>query len=349
MLINSTVKKIILRFNKPAGTSRGILKDKISYILKINNEDYAGLGEASLIKGLSYDANDNFEPTLKKASQQINKGIAITPTELKLFPAIRFAIEMAKLDIQHKQTCLLFSTPFTQQNMPIPINGLIWMSTYENMLQQIHKKIELGFRCIKLKIGAINFNEELALLKKIRQQYAVEDMMIRVDANGAFKPGDDALFKLNALAKLHIHSIEQPIKPKQIKEMAALCASTPLPIALDEELIGIFNKTKKQKLLNDIKPQYIILKPSIVGGFKASEEWIELAEQHKIGWWVTSALESNIGLNAIAQWTATLNTNTFQGLGTGALFSNNFDSPLYIENGNLYFTKEKPWNFSNLQ
>jgi len=256
---------------------------------------------------------------------------------------------MAKLDMLHPQRCLLFPTAFTQKNKPISINGLIWMSTYENMQQQILQKIEQGFKCIKLKIGAINFKDELALLKKIRQQYEANDMMIRVDANGAFKPGDDALFKLNALAKLHIHSIEQPIKPKQIKEMATLCASTPLPIALDEELIGIFYKTQKEKLLDDIKPQYIILKPSLVGGFKASEEWIAIAEQCNIGWWVTSALESNIGLNAIAQWTATLRTNTFQGLGTGALFSNNFDSPLYIENGNLYYDKEKEWDFSNME
>ncbi len=348
MLINSTIKKIILQFNKAAGTSRGILNDKLSYIIKLNNGKITGYGEASLIKGLSYDANSNFETAINKVIAQINQQKNLDDTHLTEYPAIRFALEMAYLDMQQNQTCLLFPSDFIDNNAPIPINGLIWMDTYEHMQQQILEKIEQGFQCIKLKIGAINFEDEIALLKKIRQQYTADDMMIRVDANGAFQPGDEALTKLDILSKLNIHSIEQPIKPKQINEMASLCAATPLPIALDEELIGIFNTTLKEKLLDDIKPQYIILKPSLLGGFKATEEWIKIADKRNIGWWVTSALESNIGLNGIAQWTATLNTNTFQGLGTGTLFNNNIDSPLYIENGNLYFSKEKEWDFANL-
>jgi len=348
MLINSTIKKIILQFNNPAGTSRGILKNKLSYIIKINKNTNEGLGEASLIKGLSYDANDKFEETLEHINKQINNNVDVPDEMLINYPSIRFAIEMANKDLLHKETCLLFRSDFTHHKKPIPINGLIWMNTYEHMQQQILDKINKGFRCIKLKIGAINFNDELNLLKKLRQQYSANNVMIRVDANGAFKPGDDAKFKLDALAKLNIHSIEQPIRQNQIEEMASLCASTPLPIALDEELIGIFDTDKKEKLLDDIKPQYIILKPSLLGGFKASEEWISLAQQRDINWWVTSALESNIGLNAIAQWTATLNTNTFQGLGTGGLFRNNFDSPLYIEKGNLYYDNEKKWDLSLL-
>lgn len=347
MLINSVIKKIILQFNKPAGTSRGILNKKTSYIIKkVFANGNTGLGEASLIHGLSFDAKSDFELMLKNITDQIDQ--KIEPKGFKKWPAIRFAFEMALLDAQSYQSCLLYPSSFTQNKSSIPINGLIWMNTYDNMKQQIEAKIKEGFRCIKLKIGAINFEDELNLLKKIRLHYDAQDMMIRVDANGAFKAGDEAKFKLDALSKLAIHSIEQPIRAGQLEEMAKLCATTTLPIALDEELIGIFDLPKKKQLLEQIKPQHIILKPSFLGGFKASEEWINIANNLNIGWWVTSALESNIGLNAIAQWTATLDTQTFQGLGTGALFSNNFDSPLYIENGNLHHSTSKTWNFNGL-
>jgi len=353
MLTNSVIKKIILQFSKPAGTSRGILNNKTSYVIKIlYADDKVGLGEASLIRGLSFDAKPEFESVFKNINEQIGKNIEIKPEAFKTWPAIRFALEMAFLDAQSNETCLLFPSDFTQNKSSIPINGLIWMNTYDNMKQQIEAKIKQGFKCIKLKIGAINFEDELKLLKKIRQHYTVQDIMIRVDANGAFKVGEEVKFKLEALSRLDIHSIEQPIKPGQIEEMAKLCSTTTLPITLDEELIGIFDLQKRKQLLEDIKPQYIILKPSLLGGFKVSEEWINIADNLNIGWWVTSALESNIGLNAIAQWTATLNTQkslqTFQGLGTGALFKNNFDSPLYIENGNLYHSTSKTWNFNNL-
>jgi L-alanine-DL-glutamate epimerase-like enolase superfamily enzyme len=213
------------------------------------------------------------------------------------------------------------------------------------MKQQIKDKIKAGFRCIKLKIGAIDFETEINLLKSIRIEYSSKDIQLRVDANGAFGI-NEALEKLKRLSDMDLHSIEQPIKSGQFEAMAKLCEQTPLPIALDEELIGVFSVTKKQELLQTIRPQYIILKPSFVGGFKGSKEWVTIANQKNIGWWITSALESNVGLNAIAQWTYTLQSNRFQGLGTGSLFTNNFESPLLIKNGTLRYENEHNWNFN---
>jgi len=202
------------------------------------------------------------------------------------------------------------------------------------MSEQIKAKIEEGFSCIKMKIGAIDFQSEIEILKSIRNNYSKNEIELRVDANGAFEM-NDVMGKLDLLASLQIHSIEQPIKAGQYDEMKALCANTPIPIALDEELIGLNNKKEKEHLLSYIKPQYIILKPSIIGGFRGSDEWIYAAEKENIGWWITSALESNVGLDAIAQYTFTKNNSLPQGLGTGQLFTNNSDSPLYIEKGQL--------------
>ncbi|MEG0851889.1 MAG: o-succinylbenzoate synthase, partial [Flavobacterium sp.] len=218
----------------------------------------------------------------------------------------------------------------------IPINGLVWMGSPEFMKQQIADKISNGFNCIKIKIGAIDFNEELNLIAEIRRDFSPEMIEIRVDANGGFD-SIDALDKINQLSEFKIHSIEQPIKQNQYDSMAELCKTTSIPIALDEELIGVTNLQDKENLLLKIKPQYIILKPSLVGGFKGSQEWIDIAEKLGIGWWVTSALESNVGLNAIAQWTFTLENNMPQGLGTGGLFTNNFHTNLYVKNGHLWF------------
>ena len=221
------------------------------------------------------------------------------------------------------------------------------MGAKEFMFDQIKTKLQEGFSCIKLKIGAINFEEELSLLKFIRQQFSVKDIELRVDANGAFAP-NDALEKLNRLAAFDLHSIEQPIRQEQWEEMAALCAATPLPIALDEELIGIYNLAEKKKLLEIIQPQYLIFKPSFIGGYKGTTEWIDLCETYSIDWWLTSALESNIGLNAIAQWTATLDNNRPQGLGTGQLYTNNIESPLVVKNGSIYYQQNKKWVLDNL-
>ena len=278
------------------------------------------------------------------------------------FPSIRFGLEMALIDLGmdgyveirgnkgntgNRGERILFPSDFTEGKDSIEINGLVWMGSFDFMRQQIIDKIESGFKCIKLKIGAMDFTEELNLIKSIRNEFSAKDIEIRVDANGAFKQ-TEALEKLNRLAEFGLHSIEQPIRQGFWDEMTNLCASSPLPIALDEELIGINEIKEKEKLLKTIRPQFIILKPSLLGGFKASEEWIDLAEKNNIGWWVTSALESNIGLNAIAQWTYTLKNKMPQGLGTGKLYLNNLDSPLKINNGKLNYRPQILWNFNNI-
>ena len=319
-----------LEFKKPSGTSRGILTYKKIWIVKLWNEENPevfGLGECNPLVGLSIDDRDDFEEELKKICENINDFIDV---ELYEFPSIRFAIETAYKDLMNGGKRILFDNEFSRGEKGIVINGLVWMGSKEDMSKQIAEKIEQGFKCIKLKIGAIDFETELALLKSIRDQYSESDIEIRVDANGAFT-AHDALKKLEHLAKFKLHSIEQPIKQGQGEVMAKLCKVTPLAIALDEELIIHQRKDEKEILLKEIQPQYIILKPSLVGGWKASEEWIASAEKLNINWWITSALESNIGLNAIAQWTAELKTKTPQGLGTGGLYTNNFDSKLKIK------------------
>ncbi|MBT6082466.1 MAG: o-succinylbenzoate synthase, partial [Polaribacter sp.] len=261
------------------------------------------------------------------------------------FPSIQIGIEQAFLSLHSSSPFKLFVSDFTESNKAIAINGLIWMGDRQFMKDQIKEKIAQGFQCLKMKIGAIDFKSEIELLASIRKEFSIKDIELRVDANGAFK-SSEALEKLKILSSYNLHSIEQPIKQGQFQEMALLCEQSPLPIALDEELIGVFDVTKKKELLHIINPQYIILKPSLVGGFKGSFEWLDIANEFDIGWWVTSALESNIGLNAIAQWTATLKSSMPQGLGTGSLFTNNFDSPLEVNNGGLYYKKNKNWNFN---
>ncbi|VAV83906.1 O-succinylbenzoate synthase, partial [hydrothermal vent metagenome] len=261
------------------------------------------------------------------------------------FPAIQFGLEMAFLSLKSQDKFTLFPSKFTEGKDTIPINGLVWMGDKQFMAQQIKEKIENGFRCIKMKIGSIDFKTEVELLRSIRQEFSVNDIELRVDANGAFSP-NEALEKLKTLSEFDLHSIEQPIKQGQFEAMASLCEQTPLPIALDEELIGVFDITKKEELLHNINPQYIILKPSLIGGFKGSNEWIKSAEQQNIKWWITSALESNVGLNAIAQWTYTLGNKMPQGLGTGSLFTNNFLSPLIVENGTLRHEQNQQWDFN---
>jgi len=349
-MLKATYQKHILQFKVPSGTSRGVLTTKDSWyiILKNTKNQNIGIGEASLIKGLSYDAVDGFEKQLQKTVEEINNEGKINYKDLQQWPAIQFALEMAELDLAHKKNCLLYLTDFTNGTKQIPINGLVWMGNFDFMFSQIDEKINQQFTCIKLKIGAINFDEELQLIKLIRKKYAEKELMIRVDANGAFQPGEAALKKMEQLHRLKVHSIEQPIKAKQFKAMKFLCKNTALPIALDEELIGVFDKAKQIELLAEIEPQYIILKPSLVGGFAATKQWIDIAEKNNIGWWLTSALEGNVGLNAIAQFTATLNYNTFQGLGTGALFTNNIVSPLFIKDGYLAYNMEQQWQLNSI-
>ncbi|MHB1147257.1 MAG: o-succinylbenzoate synthase [Lutibacter sp.] len=337
-------QKYILNFKQASGTSRGVLRTKETYFIKVVDGDNLGYGECAVFKGLSADDRPDYEAKLTWLCENINKKIPELLQELAEFPSIQFGLEQAFLSLKSENIFELYPSKFTKSKDAIKINGLIWMGSEAFMKQQISEKIKAGFSTLKLKIGAIDFETEISLLKSIRNEFSSEEIELRVDANGGFLPSE-ALEKLKRLSDLEIHSIEQPIKQGQIDEMAELCSTTPLPIALDEELIGVFNVTDKQKILQTIKPQYIILKPSLVGGFKGSAEWIQLAEKQHIGWWITSALESNIGLNAIAQWTYTLKNNLPQGLGTGSLFANNFESPLEVKGENLHYNNKIKWNF----
>ncbi len=338
-----------LVFKRPATTSRNTLLHKDTFFVKISNKKgESGWGEINLFKGLSADDRADFMPTLEQLSTKTNTFLSQFHQALQTFPSIRFGIETALQDLAQAEPFILFPSAFTQKETPIPINGLVWMGNKAFMNTQIRQKLEAGFRCVKMKIGALDFETEYAMLKSIRDQFSHHDIELRVDANGAFST-KEALHKLNRLSKLHLHSIEQPIRQGQWEDMHQLCKQTPLPIALDEELIGIYTATQKQELLSFIQPQYIILKPALTGGWQASEEWITAAEEQHIGWWITSALESNIGLNAIAQWTAQLDTKgLFQGLGTGGLYTNNIASPLTIENDGLVYKKSGKWEVSTI-
>lgn len=344
-MITATYKPYTLNFKQASGTSRGILKTKATWFIILKDSDKAGIGECGMFKGLSIDDRTDFEDKLQWTCDNINSGLNVLLNSLVEFPSIQFGLEMAFKSLVSKDGFKLFPSEFTQHESSIPINGLIWMGSETFMKQQIKEKLDAGFRCLKLKIGAIDFETELGLLKSIRNEFSPNDVELRVDANGAFSISE-ALEKLKRLSDYNLHSIEQPIKQGQWSQMRTLCKQTPLPIALDEELIGIFSVEKKKELLKTINPQYIILKPTLIGGFQGSEEWIHLAEKHNIGWWITSALESNIGLNAIAQWTYTLGSKLPQGLGTGSLFTNNIVSPLVVKNGTLHYEKNTSWNFN---
>ena len=334
-----------LHFKQPAGTSRGVYTTrKVWYIVLTDpmNPLHIGVGECAPLPALSCDDIPEYADVLEETRRRLEenaeaflKNAAVFLKDLEAYPSIRFGVETALAHYQAR-SLQFWHTPFSKGKEGIPINGLIWMGNFDEMYQRIEEKMKAGFRCIKLKIGAIDFEKELELLAHIRRHFSPEQIELRVDANGAFSPSD-ALEKLKRLSEYHLHSIEQPIRAGQWDEMAKLCESTPFPIALDEELIGINRREEKIRLLDTIRPQYIILKPSLHGGISGSEEWIELAAERGIGSWVTSALESNIGLNAIAQWTATLMPTLPQGLGTGMLFTDNIDYPLHIEGDCLWF------------
>ncbi len=341
-MLKASFRPYKLIFKTPGGTSRGVLSEKPSWFISVWDErqpEIKGTGECSVLPKLSPDDHPGIKEKIQEVCHNIDQLKNNFHTELEQWPAIRFAVEAALLDLQNGGNQVLFPGPFTEGNAGIPINGLIWMGTPEKMNCQIEEKLKAGFKCLKMKIGAISFDEEYRILQRLREKYSPQDVEIRVDANGAFS-FEEAPSILEKLAGLGIHSIEQPIKAGQWQEMARLCKTTPLPIALDEELIGITTASEKQEMLTTIQPQFIILKPSLTGGFRASEEWIEAAEKHRTGWWITSALESNIGLNAIAQWTATLNNPMPQGLGTGQVFSNNVESPLLIRNAELWMRND---------
>lgn len=334
-----------LHFNFAAGTSRGILHEKETWFISVWNEEnpsIKGWGECALFRGLSLDDRPDYADMMHKVCMDPDMFVLKGSTLLTEWPSIRFGLETAGIDLEHGGQKILFPSAFTQGEDSIPINGLVWMGKKDVMLSGIQLKLNDGFHCIKLKIGAIDFESELSLLQTIRSEFSPADIEIRVDANGAFLPAE-ALEKLKRLSEFQIHSIEQPIRQGQSLEMADLCRRSPIPVALDEELINCTNFDQRFELLKLIRPQYIILKPALVGGFSSSLEWIQLANELNISWWITSALESNIGLNAIAQWTYTLGNPLPQGLGTGQLFQNNFSSPLVVKNGSLFYLPASGW------
>ena len=348
-----------LHFKQPAGTSRGVYTTRHSYYLTLTSDEMPeveGVGECATLPDLSCDAKPEYEMTLRQVCQMVEQMGRIPYDMIRAYPSITFGLETAfasLFDAARKQGLPisapagmenlidLFDSPFGRGEEGITINGLVWMGTYEEMLARLEEKLQAGFHCVKLKIGAIDFFKELDLIKRIRDVYTKEQVELRVDANGGFLP-ENAMSQLEALAKYDIHSIEQPIKQHQWPKMAQLCRETPLPIALDEELIGVNVRSMKQALLDTIRPQYIILKPSLHGGIYGCNEWIELANQRGIGSWITSALESNIGLNAIAHYAAKVygpDVRMPQGLGTGQLFTDNIPMPLEIRGDKLFVVK----------
>lgn len=353
MKVRFEVIPYILKFRFEAGTSRGSLTEKETWFIKATSADdgyVAGWGEASPLKGLSMDYSADYGKKLRAVLDHL-EGLDIPAENLLDFvrantpvdmPSVRFGIETALLDVLNRGGHQLFPGSFTEGKQRIPINGLVWMGDRDFMQRQIDDKLKAGFSTIKMKVGAIDFEKEYQLLENLREQYTTEDLTLRVDANGAFTE-TDVVEKLTALAALGIHSVEQPIQPGQRDLMFDLCHSELLPIALDEELIGVNRYEERKQLLESTQPQYIILKPSLLGGIKACEEWITLAESMQIGWWMTSMLESNIGLNAIAQFTARYEPELPQGLGTGQLYHNNIESPLVIKKGHLHYFVNGKW------
>jgi len=342
-MLQATFVKHVLEFKRPSGTSRGVLTTKDTWFLILSDGINRGIGECGMFRGLSFDDRPDFESKLQWVCQNIDLGLETLLDELTEFPAIQTGLETAFLSLNSEDPFLLFPSEFTRAKAAIPINGLIWMGSEGFMKEQIRDRLKEGFDCIKMKIGAIDFETEIALLTSIRREFSSEEIELRVDANGAFA-ASEALGKLKRLNEIGIHSIEQPIQQGQWQEMAKLCEETPLPIALDEELIGVVSTEDKLKLLDTIRPQFIILKPTLLGGFSGSDAWISMAERNGIGWWITSALESNVGLNAISQYTFTKNSKLPQGLGTGSLFTNNIDSPLEVNKGTLSYHPDKQWN-----
>jgi o-succinylbenzoate synthase len=360
MSLRADFVKYTLHFRFEAGTSRGVLSERDSYFVRLADDAVPGIvgyGECAPLPGLSLDDRADYVQQLSDTCAEFNRSdleifawnIPIILNQLidPKLPSVLFGFETAMLDYLHGGRRLIGDEAFMTGSRAVPINGLIWMGSPTFMQQQIEEKLHAGYTTLKLKIGAIDFEQELALLASIRERFAADQITLRVDANGAFNPGQ-AMQKLERLAQFDLHSIEQPISAGQSEVLAELCRHSPVPIALDEELIGTMEYVEKFRLLKRIQPQYIVLKPSLLGGLQHCEEWIESASRLGIGWWVTSALESNIGLNAIAQYAAQFKNPMSQGLGTGQLYDNNFDSPLTIEHGQLHYDPAKPWNLGQL-
>ncbi len=346
-----------LDFRFEAGTSRGVLTRHDAFFIRVTDDERPGLfglGEASPLAGLSVDYVD-FEANLRKVCSLFNKlDLDVFPWNLNLLvdqlvdkrlPALRFGLETALLDLLNGGQRVVFDNDFVKGYRRLPINGLVWMGDRETMTRQIEEKLEAGYSTLKLKVGAIDFSQECELLASVRARFSSAQITLRVDANGAWTPAD-APAKLHELALFDLHSIEQPIQPRQDEAMAHLCQNSPVPVALDEELIGLSDYMEKFKLLKRLNPPFLILKPTLLGGFQSCREWIELANRLHIKWWLTSALESNVGLNAIAQFAAEFNNPLPQGLGTGQLYHTNVPAPLAIERGELCYQSGQEWDLA---
>ena len=350
MPLHVTYFKKVFQFNFKARTSRGVMKDKTSWFLSLEDDQApgsAGIGECGPLPGLSPDDKPDFEEVLSGVIRQVNRSaihvkdeagvLGMIPPE---YPSIIFGFETAFLDLVNGGKRVIFTNGFLQGD-PIDINGLIWMGDMDFMMDQINKKIAAGFSSLKIKVGGLDFERECDILNYIRKRYFRKEITIRLDANGAFKV-DDVLYKLEELARYGIHSIEQPVKPGH-EEMEELCRKSPIPVAFDEELIGKTSPEEKKDLLEKLKPRFIVLKPTLHGGFRGCEQWIAIAESQRIGWWITSALESSVGLNAICQFTANYKPSIPQGLGTGAIYANNIASPLTVSGGRITSDPNLEW------
>ncbi|MBD5255988.1 MAG: o-succinylbenzoate synthase [Barnesiella sp.] len=340
-----------LHFKQPATTSRETMTDRPTYYIKVwddSDPSRFGIGECALFRGLSSDDVESYEDRLDRLCRSIDQfSVNETIRMLRGYPSILFGYESAMADYQHDGIGILSDNYWTSGSQPLHINGLVWMGNFEEMLQRVDEKLRDGFRCIKFKIGGIDFNKEIEMIRQVRKCYSKDQIEIRLDANGGFYP-KDALHRLEQLSMFDIHSIEQPIRQRQWHEMSEICKNSPIPIALDEELIGV-NESYHDRLIEEIMPDYIILKPTLCGGFTGSDHWIHTAEKYGVGWWATSALESNIGLNAIAQWVAGKHPKMVQGLGTGALFTNNIPSPIVQDGERLFYDDRKGWDYSAIK
>lgn len=344
MMYKTNIQKKILHFKQPAGTSRGVYTTRTIWLLSITSDELPGkigIGECAPLPDLSYDASDDYEERLKELCLLFEQHGRIDYAMMRPYPSALFGLETALLNLKNGDT--LFDTPFSLGNKGIPINGLVWMGSFDEMNRRIESKLAEGFHCIKLKIGAIDFDSEMALIRSIRKRFSRSDIELRLDSNGGFGV-DEVMWRLEELSRYEIHSIEQPIRQKQWREMAYLCANTPMPIALDEELIGINNPEEKDELLDRIKPQFIVLKPTLHGGMYNTREWVKKSSRRNIGSWITSALESSIGLMAIAQLTSDIYGNDItmaQGLGTGGLFTDNLPPMTEIRGDRLWMKKDR--------
>ena len=333
------IEERVLHFKQPAGTSRGVYTERKIWLVEVSDGKTVGRGECAPLPDLSCDARADYGELLRRFCDEVERTGTIDYEAMRDFPSMLFGLETAMLALQSPDR--LFDTAFSRGEEGIPINGLVWMGNYDEMLARLEQKLKQGFHCVKLKIGAIDFDQELSLVKRIRDRFSFHEVELRLDANGAF-PFEEALYKLELLSQYNIHSIEQPIRKGQWAFMAQLCRESPLPIALDEELIGVNSTEQKSQLLNIIKPAYIVLKPSLHGGMAGCREWIETARSHDVGSWITSALESNVGLNAIAQFCSSVYGDHItmpQGLGTGQLFTDNIPMPLEIRNDQLWISR----------